>query len=93
MAKLIFVYHGSSEPEFEAQMKEVLSAWNAWFAQLDNSVIDAGNPLGQSNTVHSNGSITQVGGSNPVSGYSFIIPSDIEDTSKKRRGPYFVGRG
>ena len=52
MAKYLFVYHGGKHPESEAEYKEVMDAWGSWFASMGSAVIDGGNPVGQSSTVH-----------------------------------------
>ena len=40
----------------------MMAQWGAWFGQLGAAIVDAGNPVGQSSTVHSDGSVTGDGG-------------------------------
>lgn len=86
MAKFLFVYHGGSKPEDPAAMDQAMQDWGNWFAELGNSVIDGGNPVGLSSTVNSDGTITNNGGSNPASGYSLIEAASLEDVIAKAQG-------
>ena len=72
MAKYVFVYHGGKMPETEAEAAEVMGKWQSWLAGMGDAVIDGGNPVGQSSTVNADGSVSDDGGANPVSGYSLV---------------------
>lgn len=85
MAKFLFVYHGGNHPETEAEVAEVMDAWGQWMGALGAAVIDGGNPVGMSTTVHPNGKVTEDGGSNPVSGYGLFEANDKEDAVRKAR--------
>ena len=76
MAKYIFVYHGGSMPETEQERNAVFAAWQSWLDGMGEACIDGGNPVGLSNTVQSNGSVIENGGSNPISGYSIVQAED-----------------
>jgi hypothetical protein len=78
MAKFVFVYHGGSAPESEAEGAAVMKAWTDWFAGLGAAVVDAGHPTGASATVGSDGSTSQGGGANPVNGYSLINADSLD---------------
>ncbi len=87
MAKYLFVYHGGGDnPESEEEVAAVLDAWGNWFGTMGAAVIDGGNPVGQSYTVSPDGSVTDNGGANPVSGYSLIEASDLDDALTKAKG-------
>lgn len=86
MAKYLFVYHGGSNPETEEEIKEVMDAWGAWLGSMGSAVIDGGNPVGMSKTVHPDGSVTNDGGTNPVSGYGLFEAADDEDAIAKAKG-------
>ncbi len=62
MAKYLFVYHGGSKPDPQ-DVESVMQAWGDWFASLGDAVLDGGNPVGPSTTVHSDKSVTNDGGS------------------------------
>lgn len=86
MAKYLFVYHGGSTPETEEEGKQVMDAWGAWLGGLGSAVIDGGNPVGMSTTVHPGGKVTNDGGANPASGYSLIEATDDADAVAKAKG-------
>ena len=86
MAKYLFVYHGGSDPETEAEVKEVMDAWGNWLGSMGAAVVDGGNPVGQSTTVLPDGSVADNGGANPASGYSLIEASDLDDAIAKAKG-------
>lgn len=86
MANYLLVYHGGSKPEDPADIAQVMQAWGDWFTRLGSAVIDAGNPVGLSTTVHSDGSVSHDGGSNPASGYSLIAADSVEDAVAKAKG-------
>ena len=79
MAKYLYVYHGGGEAETEAELKESMDAWGAWFGSMGAAVIDGGNPVGMSSTVQSDGSVKNDGGANPASGYSLIEAADLDE--------------
>ena len=86
MAKYLFVYHGGKPAADPAEQKAVMDAWGAWFGSLGSAVIDGGNPVGPSSTVRSDGSLVHGGGANPVSGYSLVEATDLEDAHRKAAG-------
>jgi hypothetical protein len=94
MAKYLFVYHGGDHPETEAEVAEVLDAWGQWLGSMGSAVIDGGNPVGLSSTVHPDGSVTSDGGSNPSSGYGLFEASDMDDAvAKAKKCPILAAGG
>lgn len=93
MAKYLFVYHGGSHPETEAEVKQVMDAWGAWMGGMGAAVIDGGNPVGMSSTVLSDGSVVSNGGANPVSGYGLFEAADLDDALAKAKGCPILGAG
>jgi hypothetical protein len=86
MAKFVFAYHGGGAPSSPAEAKKVMDAWGAWFGSLGAAVIDGGNPVAKSSTVKSDGALVDGGGANPLSGYSLIEASNLQDAHKKAQG-------
>ena len=93
MAKYLFVYHGGSRASNEAEVKKTMDAWGAWFGALGAAVIDGGNPVGASSTVHANGSVTATGGANPASGYRLIAAASMEDAVAKAKNCPLLAAG
>jgi hypothetical protein len=94
MAKYLFVYHGGENPKSEEEAAEVMDAWGSWLGSMGSAVVDGGNPVGMSSTVHPDGSVTDDGGANPASGYSLIEAKDLDDAIAKARGcPHLQGNG
>lgn len=93
MAKYLFVYHGGSHPESDAEIKEVMDAWGAWFGSMGSAVVDGGNPVGKSSTVQANGKVVDNGGANPVGGYSLIEASSFDDIVAKAKGCPILAAG
>lgn len=93
MAKYLFIYHGGSHPETEAEVKEVMDAWGAWMGSMGADVIDGGNPVGMSSTVNPDGSVADNGGSNPASGYGLFEAPDLTDALAKAKGCPILGAG
>lgn len=85
MAKYLFVYHGGKKAESEEEYKESMDAWGSWFGSMGAAVVDGGNPVGTSSTVHAGGKVTADGGSNPASGYSLIEADSTEDAIAKAK--------
>ncbi len=87
MAKYVFIYHGGSvQPSSPEEGLAIMQAWVQWFASMGDAVIDGGHPVGLSSTVNSDGSLSAGGGSNPVSGYSLIEATSLEDAHQKAKG-------
>ncbi len=76
MPKFVFAYHGGKKPESEAEGAKIMAEWQAWFAEMGDAVVDGGNPVGQSYTVHSGG-VDDNGGANPISGYTLVQARDM----------------
>jgi hypothetical protein len=93
MAKYLFVYHGGGKTETEAELAEALDAWGAWFGSMGAAVIDGGNPVNESITLKSDGTVADNGGANPASGYSLIEAADRDDAIAKARGCPILAAG
>ena len=86
MPKYLFVYHGGSHPETEAEVQEVMDDWGNWLGGMGSAVVDGGNPVGLSKTVNPDGSVADNGGSNPASGYGLFEADDADDALTKAKG-------
>ncbi len=57
-----------------------------WLGGMGESVVDPVNQVGQSATVHGDGSVSAVGGVNPCSGYSLVSADSMEAATELARG-------
>ncbi|NNE11161.1 MAG: hypothetical protein HKN41_02830 [Ilumatobacter sp.] len=93
MTTYVLSYHGEGEmPDTPEGQAEVMAAWNAWFAELGDAVVDGGNPYGDSRTVASDGSITP-GNAAKLSGYSVVQAGDLDAAAALAKGCPILGAG
>lgn len=87
MPNYLLAYHGGeSVPESQEEIDKLMIAWRGWFGNLGAAVVDGGNPVGESITLHAGGKVTDNGGSNPISGYSIIAADNLQDAQSKAAG-------
>lgn len=83
MPKYHLTYRGGSTPETEEEGAAVMAAWNQWFGELGDAVVDGGNPLGPVRTLDAGGAVRDGG---EVTGYSLITAADLSDAVTKAKG-------
>ncbi len=86
MSKYVFAYHGGGTPESEEEGAKVMTAWESWFGSIGSSIADGGNPFGQSKTVASNGSVSDGGGANPITGYTLVNADNLDAAVELAKG-------
>ena len=87
MAKYLYAYHGGGGmAESEAAQAEIMAAWGAWFGQLGPAIVDGGAPSGVASTITADGSATDGGGTNPVTGYSIVTADSRDDALSMAKG-------
>lgn len=85
MAKFVLTYHGGGGMETtEAEMAAVMAKWEAWYGELGSSILDGGNPFGETKNVDSNG-VTGAN-DNPATGYTIIDAADIDAAVAAAKG-------
>ena len=92
MPDYIFAYHGGKKPESPEEGARMMAKWHAWIAELGDTMVNPGTPLGKSRTV-SAGGVADDGGSNPLSGYSVVQADSIDAAVEIARGCPFVEMG
>lgn len=85
MPKFMFIYHGGGRPETPQEGARVMEAWTKWMGDIGASIVDGGNPAGDSKTVTASG-VNDNGGANPVSGYTLVNAPDIDAACKLASG-------
>lgn len=83
MANYVLVYHGGSMPESPEEGAKVMQAWNEWFQQLGDAVVDGGNPASATRTIAANGSVSDADG---PSGYSIIKADSLDAAVELAKG-------
>ena len=94
MPSYLFVYHGGTAPASEEDQQTEIAAWHHWLEGLGGDVVDGGNPVGVSSTLHADGSVTPDGGANPASGYGVFTAKDLDDALARAKGcPHLASGG
>ena len=86
MANYLFIYHGGTHPSEPEEIKKVMAAWQEWFTDMGERVVDGGNPVGMSSTVHGDKTVSKDGGANPVGGYTVIAANDQQEAEEVAKG-------
>lgn len=86
MPKYVFGYHGGSMAESPEEQEQIMAAWGAWFGELGDALVDGGNPIAQAQTVASDGSVSDGGGANPLTGYSLVNAADMAGAVELAKG-------
>ena len=91
MPRYLLAYHGGHVDESQEGRERVMKEFGEWFAELGPRLIDPGNPIARAATVDG-GTVSDGGGSNPVSGYTVIEADDMEAAIELvKRGPIVQG--
>src|ERR1051326_3103388 len=85
MANYVLVYKGGGGmADDEAARAQVMEAWGRWFGGLGDKLVDGGNPFGPSNSIASNGSVSNGGGG--LTGYSIIKSDSLQAATEAAKG-------
>jgi hypothetical protein len=79
MKSFLLAYHGGGMGQSTEEQAKHMAAWGTWYRKMGSAVIDGGNPVNRTKTVLTGGKTSEGGGSNPVSGYTIINASSIDD--------------
>ncbi len=73
MANFVLLYTGGGMAESEAEQAAVMQAWGAWFGELGNALVDAGNPFAPTaRSIASDGKVSDGPVGTMATGYSII---------------------
>lgn len=86
MANFLLAYHGGTPPSTPEEGEKVMQAWMSWMGSLGDAIVDGGNPVSMAKTVSSNGSVSDGGGENAVTGYSVIKADNLDAAVALARG-------
>jgi len=79
MATYLLSYHGGKMADTEEEQGKIMAKWGEWFGQLGDALVDGGKPIAQVKTIANDGSVSDGGGANPVTGYSIIKVDSIDN--------------
>ncbi len=77
MSKYVIVYLGGDQPSSPEEGKQHMSKYMDWLSSLGDSAVSPANPLKNTSTVNSDGSIT-TGGTTSMSGFTIIEADSME---------------
>lgn len=94
MAKYLLAYHGGSMPEDKEESDRIMALWGEWYTSIGAGVLDPGSPVARAATIAPDGSVSDGGGPNPVSGYTLIDAASLEEAvAHAKRNPLLAGGG
>jgi len=77
MAQYIITYLGGNQPSSPEEGKEHFAKYKEWLSSLGDSAVSPANPLKNTRTVNSDGTVT-TGGTTSMSGYTIIEADSME---------------
>ena len=77
MPQYLIVYLGGDKPSSPEEGKQHMSKYRAWLSSLGDSVVSPANPLKNTSTINSDGTVT-TGGTTSMSGYTIIKAESTE---------------
>jgi hypothetical protein len=95
MNNFLLVYTGGGMPETEEEQAVVMKAWNDWYAELGDKVVDGGNPTGPvAKTIKADRSVVDGAEGKMASGYSILKADSLDEAMKLAKGcPMLDGNG
>lgn len=80
MAGFLFAFHGGATASTPEEGAALMAAWGAWMGGLGPALVDPGNYAEDSRTVQADGTVTDGGGANPVTGF-MVVDADHMDAA------------
>jgi len=77
MTKYLIVYLGGDQPSSPEEGKQHFSKYMEWLSSLGDSAVSPANPLKNTSTVNTDGTVT-AGGATTMSGYTIIKADSME---------------
>lgn len=91
MAKYVLIYTGGQMADTEERQQAAMAAWGAFLSGLGDSLVDAGNPFGQSAAVTATGGDGH--GPSGLTGYSVITAGSLAEATDKAKGAPVIDNG
>lgn len=95
MGNYLLLFIDGKEPEDEAEMARYLKAWETWFANLGENVVDGGNPFTSGiKSVAANGAVSDGPVGARATGYAIIRAGSLDAaTDAARACPHLQAGG
>lgn len=61
LKNFVYLYIGGDMPKNDAETKKVMAAWEAWFREIGDSVVDMGAPFGERKSIGAPGASKATG--------------------------------
>jgi len=78
MSQYVIVYLGGEQPSSPEEGKQHMAKYMDWLSSLGDSVVSPANPLKNTSTVNSDGSVA-AGGTTTMSGYTIIEAGSLDE--------------
>jgi hypothetical protein len=92
MPQYLIVYLGGDQPSSQEEAKRHFSKYKDWLASLGSSVVSPANPLKNTSTVNSDGTVSN-GGTTTMSGYTIIEVDSMEEALSNAKTCPFLDIG
>jgi len=78
MSQFIITYIGGNKPSSKEEGMEQMSKYRTWLSSLGESAVSPANPLGNTHTVNSDGTVVE-GSKSSMSGYTIVEADSLDD--------------
>jgi len=92
MPQYVIVYLGGDQPSSPEEGKQHFAKYKEWLSSLGDSAVSPANPLKNTNTLNSDGSVT-TGSTTSMSGYTIIEADSMETALEIAKGCPFLDIG
>jgi len=92
MPQYIIVYLGGDKPSSPEEGKRHMSKYRTWLSSLGDSAVSPANPLKDTSTVNSDGTVT-TGGRTSMSGFTIIEADSLAAALSIAKGCPFLDMG
>jgi hypothetical protein len=92
MTKFVITYLGGNHPSTAAEGQQHFARYKQWLSSLGNSAISPANPLANTQTVNSDGSVT-AGSSTAMSGFTILEAESMDAALAAARSCPFLEIG
>jgi hypothetical protein len=92
MSQYIMTYLGGDQPSSPEEGKQHFSKYMDWLSSLGDSAVSPANPLKNTSTVNSDGTVT-AGGMTSMSGFTIIEADSMEAALSIAKGCPFLDNG